>query len=159
VTKDNGLGMREDSGVTVFLIVALALALVTNLVQAFWRGPDDSSWELRYGSLDDLDRAWIAAASRTSTSRPALEERGEVELAKGFRRREVRRRAGIGLWAAPLFVAATVLYVAGLVPLVVFSTVLGGYGIVAGLLDLRRGRQIKARYREIQDRHLAIGGT
>src|ERR1700760_2080980 len=145
--------MRKDSGVDVILIVALAFALLTNLVQAFWRGPDDSSWELRYRSLDALDQAWIAAASRTSTSRPGLEERGEVELAKGFRRREVRRRARIGLWAAPLFVTVTVLYVAGLVPLVVFSTVLGGYGIVAGLLDLRRGRQIKARYRETQDRY------
>ena len=151
--------MREDCGVDVFLIVALALALLTNVVQAFWKGADDSSWELRYRSLDGLDQAWIAAASRTSTSRPALEERGEVELARGFRRREVRRRARIGLWAAPLFVSVTVLYVAGLVPLVVFSTVAGAYGIIAGFLDLRRGRQIKARYREIQDRHLAIAGS
>jgi hypothetical protein len=151
--------MREYPGVTVFLIVALAFALLTNLVQAFWRGSDDSSWELRYQSLDDLDQAWIAAASRTSTSRPALEERGEVELAKGFRRREVRRRARVGLRAAPLFVAVTVLYVAGLVPLAVFSTVLGGYGIVAGLLVLRRGRQINASYRELQDRYLAIAGA
>jgi Flp pilus assembly protein TadB len=151
--------MREDSDVDLFLVVALALAFLTNLVQAFWRGSDDSSWELRYRSLDDLDQAWIAAASRTSTSRPALEERGEVQLAKGFRRREVRRRARVGLWAAPLFVAATVLFVSGLVPLAIFSTVLGAYGIVAGLLDLRRGRQIKARYREIQGRYLAMAGT
>jgi Flp pilus assembly protein TadB len=151
--------MREDSDVDLFLVVALALALLTNLVQAFWRGSDDSSWEQRYRSLDDLDRAWIAAASRTSTSRPALEERGEVELAKGFRRREVRRRARVGLWAGPLFVAATVLFVTGLVPLAIFSSVLGAYGIVAGLLDLRRGRQIKARYREVQDRYLSMGGS
>jgi hypothetical protein len=151
--------MREDSDVNLFLVVALALALLTNLVQAFWRGSDDSNWELRYRGLDDLDQAWIAAASRTGTSRPALEERGEVELAKGFRRREVRRRARVGLWAAPLFVAATVLFVTGLVPLAVFSTVLGTYGIVAGLLELRRGRQVKARYREIQVRYLAMAGS
>jgi Flp pilus assembly protein TadB len=151
--------MREDSEVDVFLIIALALALLTNLVQAFWGGSDDSSWELRYRSLDDLDQAWIAAASRTSTARPALEERDEVELAKGFRRREVRRRARAGLWAAPLLIAVTVLYLTGLVPLAVFSAVLGAYGIVAGLLDLRRGRQIKARYREVQDRCMAMTGA
>jgi Flp pilus assembly protein TadB len=151
--------MREYSDVDLFLVVALALALLTNLVQAFWTGSDDPSWELRYRSLDDLDQAWIAAASRTSTSRSALEERGELELAKGFRRREVRRWARVGLWAAPVFVTATVLFVTGLIPLAIFSTVLGAYGIVAGVLDLRRGRQIKARYREIQDRYLAIAGA
>lgn len=151
--------MREDSDVDAFLIIALALALLTNLLQAFWRGSDDSSWELRYRSLDDLDRAWIAAASRTSSSRPALQERGELDLAKGFGRRERRRRAYVEVATLPIFIAVGIFAVAGILPSSLLGiALLGDFG-VRGAVEFWRDRQIKTRYREIQDVYLAMAGT
>jgi hypothetical protein len=151
--------MREYPGVDILVICGLAFAILANFAWAFGPGVDDSSWVADYDRLDDLDQAWIAAATLTSTSQPALKRRGEVRLAAGYRRLEVRRRARRGLTFSPLFVVVGILFLAGLVPIGTVGALFGVSALVLGVLDLRRNRQIKSRYREVQDRHLAIEGV
>ncbi len=151
--------MREYPDVDIVVICGLAFAILANAGWAFGPGADDSSWERDYRDLDDLDQAWIAAATLTATAQPALKERGELRLAAGYRRREVRRRGRIGLAASPIFVVVGALFLAGLVPIDTVGMSLGVYGVVAGLLDYRRNHRIKAEYREVQDRYLAVAGV
>jgi hypothetical protein len=113
------------------------------------------------GALDDLDRAWIATASISTSSetRATLEARGETELAAGFRRRERRRRAYLELAVLPPFLAAGALVVSGLIPGSTGTLVFATFSLLAWVPDFLRGRQIKARYRELHAAHLAAGGT
>lgn len=151
--------MREDYGVDLALLGVLVFAFVMQIFAAFGRGADEANWELRYRGLDDLDQAWIAAASRTSTARPALEERGELVLAKGFSRRERRRRAYVEVAALPIFIAVGVFALAGILPSSLLGLAFIGDFAVRGGVELWRNRQIKTRYRQVQDRYLAITGT
>lgn len=146
--------MRDDSRVKIFLLCGLGVAVGVYGLYAFWRGADDREWELRWADLDDLDRAWLAAASRSSANRATLEERGELELAKGFGRRELRHRARIVLAFTPLLAGAAVLVITGAVgdrwaPLAWWVFV-----FIPGAVFYGRDRQIKSRYRETQDRYL-----
>jgi hypothetical protein len=151
--------MRDDSDVHFVLLGALVLAFVTQIFAAFGRGADDTNWELRYRSLDDLDQAWIAAASRTSTSRPALEERGELDLAKGFSRHERRRRAFVEVAALPMLIAVGVFALAGILPSSLLGLALIGDFAVRGGVEFWRDRQIKTGYRQVQERHLVMAGA
>jgi hypothetical protein len=148
--------MREDSRVDYVLLGVLVFAFLTQAYLAVRKGADDASWEMRFRSLDDLDRAWIAAASRTSTTRPALKERGDVDLAEGFGRRERRRLAYVELATLPIFIALAFLIVAGALPSALLLT---GEFAVGGSLEFFRGSQIKTRYREAQDGHLATAAV
>ena len=146
--------MRDDSRVEIFILCVLGAAFLVYGAFAFWRGADDRAWELRWASLDPLDRAWIAAASRSSASRPTLEERGEYELAKGFGRREMRRRAYILLAMVPPFLILTILMLTGLVSDRFAPVVFGSFALLQALVGFFRDRRIKNRYRETQDRYL-----
>jgi hypothetical protein len=151
--------MREDSRVDYVLLGVLVFAFLTQAYLAARKGVDDADWEMRYRALDQLDQAWIAAASRTSTAQTAIEERGDVELAKGFRRRERRRLAYVELATLPIFIALAFLVVAGALPSSMLALVLTGEFAVRGGLEFLRGRQIKAQYRQVQDSHLATAGV
>lgn len=150
--------MREDSRVEIYAVSLLGLVLVVNLVYAFWKGSDERDWEARWASLDDLDRAWLAAASRASANRAALEERGELDLAKGFGRREARRRAYIALAILPPFIIVAVLILIGLVSDRDAYLLFGPFALLQSIVVYRRDRQIKNRYRETRDRYLAARG-
>jgi hypothetical protein len=147
--------MRDDSRVDLFLVCGLAFILVTFSVMAFWRGADDREWEASWAALDDLDRAWLAAASRSSANRATLVERGELDLAKGFGRREMRSRANIALAILPLYAVAAILILTGLLSDRFADTVLITYLFVPNLVTYLRDRKIKSRYRETQDSYLA----
>jgi hypothetical protein len=105
--------MREDSRVVIFLIYGFAFAIAWNGVLAVWRGADDSNWKVRWERLDDLDQAWLAAASRSRSNRDTLEERGELDLAMGLGRREARQRARIALATLPPFLVGAALLATG----------------------------------------------
>jgi hypothetical protein len=141
--------------VEIFLLGAFGLVLVIYGVFALWKGADDRDWEMRWASLDDLDRAWLAAASRSSAHRAALEERGELELAKGFGRREARRRAYIAMAMLPPFIVVVVLMLTGPLSDRFAGLVFGTFALLQSLIPFFRDRQIKDRYREAQDRYLA----
>jgi hypothetical protein len=149
--------MRDDSGVNFALLAMFVYMFGTQLAVAFGRGSDDANWEFRFRGLDDLDQAWIAATSRTSTSRPELEERGELELAKGFGRRERRYRARIEVLALPILIGIGALAVFGALPFGLGLAMLADLTL-RGAIDLWRNRQIKTKYREVQARHLAVTG-
>ena len=139
----------------IFLLVVLGFVFVIYAVLALWQGADDRDWELRWASLDGLDRAWLAAAGRSSANRASLEERGELGLAKGFGRREARRRAYIAMAILPPFIIIAVLMVAGPLSDRFAGLAFGAFALIQSLVAYFRDRQIKDRYREAQDRYLA----
>lgn len=153
MTKDRGGRIRDDSRVEIFVLFLLVLVLVVYAVYALRRGADGHDWELRWASLDELDRAWIAAASRSRASRVTLEERGESGLAKGFSRREARRRAYILLATVLPFLAVAILIVTGVIDDRFAPLVLGSFALLQSLISLFREQRIKNRYRETQDRY------
>ena len=151
--------MRDDSRVEIYVLCLLVLVLLVYAVFAVWRGPDDHAWEVRWAGLDDLDRTWIAAASRSRDSRGALEERGELGLAQGFSRREARQRAYILLATLlPLLIVA-ILMVTGLISDRFAPLLIGSFALLQSLIALYRERRIKNRYRETQDSYLGSTGT
>jgi hypothetical protein len=141
--------------VDIVVLGASGLVFVIYAVFALWKGADDRDWELRWESLDDLDRAWLAAASRSSANRATLEERGELELSKGFGRREARRRAYILLAILSPFIVVAVLMLTGPLSDRFGPLVLGTFALVQSLVAYFRDRQIKDRYREAQNKYLA----
>jgi hypothetical protein len=141
--------------VEIFLLGALGFAFVVHAVFALWPGADDRDWELRWANLDDLDRAWLAAASRSSANRATLEEREELDLAKGFGRREARRRAYIVMAILPPFIVVAVLMLTGPLSDRFAPLVLGSFALLQSLVTYFRDRQIKDRYRDAQNRYLA----
>jgi hypothetical protein len=141
--------------VEVFLLCALGFVFVFYAGAALWKGADDRGWELRWAGLDDLDRAWLAAASRSSANRATLEERGELDLSKGFGRREARRRAYIVMAILPPFIIAAVLMLTGPLSDRFAPLVFGTFALLQSLVAYFRERQIKDRYRETQSRYLA----
>jgi Flp pilus assembly protein TadB len=141
--------------VEFFLLGALGFVIVIYAVFALWKGADDRDWELRWASLDDLDRAWLAAASRSSANRATLEARGELDLAKGFGRREARRRAYILMATLAPFIVVAVLMLTGPLSDRFAPLVLGSFALLQSLVTYFRDRRIKDRYRETQNRYLA----
>jgi hypothetical protein len=93
-------------------ITALGLLLVAR--NAFWSGPDSRTWEERWHRLGPADRTRIATATRPRGSAIKLSEVEEVDLAKGFRRREARRCAYIELPALILLTTVGALWIADL---------------------------------------------
>jgi hypothetical protein len=157
-----GLKMREDSRVAVLVIGGLLLIVLLFAALAFRRGADDAAWEMRWNGLDDLDRAWIAAAGRSRVNRATLAERGELELAKGICRREQRRRAYVGLATLPLPIVAAILVLTGVVGDSAVGPIFAALGILLSTYALYREWQVKARYREVQDDYLSaveVGAT
>lgn len=139
----------------IYILCVLVLAWIVYAVFIVWKGADDRDWEAHWAALDELDRAWIAAASRSRASRAALSERGELALAKGFSRRETRWRASVLLATLAPFVAIAILILTGVIGDHFAPLLLGTFALLQSLIALYRDRQIKSRYRETQARYLA----
>jgi hypothetical protein len=151
--------LREDSRVELFLICGFIFVAAWNGVLAFWQGTDDSEWKARWDQLDDLDRAWLAAASRSRANRAALMERGELDLAKGFGRREARHRAKISLMMLPLFGIGAALILSGLLSDRFATAIFVSFVFLQSIVASLRDRKIKVTYRKVQDEYLAIAAA
>jgi hypothetical protein len=141
------------------LLGALAFAVVINLFYAFRRGADDRGWEASWERLDELDRAWLEVASRSRVNRHQLEERGELELAKGCSRREMRRRGRLALAVLPPFFIVAILMLTGVFDDHAAAFVFALSGFIPAVVFYLRERKAKARYRETQARYLAGAGA
>lgn len=78
-------------------------------------------------------RDWIAT----------LRDPEEIRLAKGRRSQEGRDRLKFDLAALPVFIATAVLVLAGVLNVEVLLSVLFAFGLIRGIWDYRRKRQIK----------------
>jgi hypothetical protein len=131
------------------VIVALVSVLVPILIgaidagEAYWGARDDPTWETRWRSLDPAERSWLAvmATSRNWIATPTDPE--EIRLAKRCRSYEGRRRLKFDLAALPVFIAASVLVLAGLLSEQVLLSVLFAFGLVRGIWAYKRERHIK----------------
>jgi hypothetical protein len=131
--------------VDVFLIGVTVLAAVGAVWTALRPGDDDPNWELRWRALDPGYRNWLAAMATEPSWMKTLSDPEEIQLAKGFARRERRQLAyyGLALWV--LIAIAVALTVAGLLS---FSDVGIAVGLVAAIplfIESWRKRQIKRK--------------
>jgi hypothetical protein len=134
-----------------FWILLPASVFLVDGLSAFRSGADDSMWELRWRSLDDRDQARIAAAGRTKGSRAELEERGEVDLAEGFNRRERRRRSFVQLPALLVVLALLAFTLVGVLPESDLDQVIALAAVLVPVATWLRDRQIKRAYRALPE--------
>ncbi len=137
--------MREDSRVDIFLICVTILSSVAALQVAFWGGADNPTWELRWRGLDPGNRDWLAAMTTSRTWMATLTDPDEIELAKGFGRRERRRHSYFDLVAVALLIVGVALTLAGLLPLSACTLGLACYVVIRGAVEAWRNRQIRSR--------------
>jgi hypothetical protein len=143
--------VRDDSAVGILLICVTALVSIAALKTALWRGSDDPNWELRWRSLDPGYRDWLAAMTTSRAWLATLTDPEEIELAKGFSRRERRRRAYADLAVTALLIVAVALALAGVLPFSTWGLILGCYTLLlAGGAHLR-DRQIRRKVRTWSD--------
>lgn len=95
----------------IFLLIVTVPVLVSMLSGAFRGGADSPNWELRWRSLEPVDRARLASAARSGAE---LDDPEEAELAAGFNRRRRRRSSFVEGSFAFIVVASTALSLAGL---------------------------------------------
>ncbi len=134
----------------IWLLIPVAALLIDGL-SAFSSGADDSMWELRWRSLDAGDRARIASAGRNKEARAALKERGELDLAQGFKRRESRRRSYVQLPALLVILALTALILLGVLPQSDLNWVLSFLAMLIPVVTWLRDQQIKRAHRKALD--------
>jgi Flp pilus assembly protein TadB len=131
------------------VVVAIASVLLPILVgaidagEAYLGARHDPTWERRWRSLDPAERSWLAVIATSRNWIATLTDPEEIRLAKGRRSREGRRRLNVDLAALPVFIAASVLVLAGVVNEQVLLFVLFGFGLMRGIWTYRRERQIK----------------
>jgi hypothetical protein len=126
--------------VTVFVGVISATTILRP-------GADDPNWELRWRSLDPGYRDWLAAMTTDPRWMKTLTDPEEVELAKGFARRERRRLAYFDLAAGVLVALVVALTLAGLVRLSATGFALGLFALVRWGAESWRQRQIRQKVR------------
>jgi Flp pilus assembly protein TadB len=131
------------------VVVALASVLVPILIgaidagEAYWGARRDPTWETRWRSLDPAESSWLAVMATSRNWIATLTDPEEIRLAKGYRSQEGRRRLRVDLWALPVFVAASVLVLAGVLNAQVLLSVLFAFGLIRGIWAYKRERQIK----------------
>jgi hypothetical protein len=131
------------------VVVALASVLLPILVgaidagEAYWGARHDPTWETRWRSLDPAERSWLAVMATSRNWIATLTDPDEIRLAKGRRSREGRHRLKIDLAALPVFIAASVLVLAGVLSHQVLLSFLFAFAIIRGIWTYRRERQIK----------------
>ena len=103
--------MRDDPRVDIAVLIVTAPILATLLSDAVRGGAESPNWELRWRSLEPVDRVRLATAARSGTE---LEDPEEAELAAGFNRRRQRRSSFVEGTFSFIVVAATALSLAGL---------------------------------------------
>ena len=147
--------MREDSGVDIFFVVATTIALLGASSEAYRRGADDPNWELRWRGLDPGYRDWLAAMTTSRTWLATLDDPDEIELAKGFARREARRRGRLDLAATALLIFAVAFVLAGLLPNSAWTLGISIYWVVRLLAEHGRYQQLKRRLHQRTDPDVA----
>jgi Flp pilus assembly protein TadB len=142
--------MREDPPV-VFAIVSACLPVVVGLIdysEAAWNARRDPTWETRWRSLEPAERTWLAVVATSRDWMATLTDPEEIRLARGARSRESRRRVGIDLAALPIFIAASVLVLGGVLGDAALLILLFAFGLLRGAWIYRRERQIKGALEE-----------
>jgi hypothetical protein len=133
--------------VDIFLIGVTVLAAVLAVSVALRPGDDDPNWELRWRSLDPGYRNWLAAMTTDPRWMKTLSDPEEVELAKGFARRERRHLAFYELAATALAALTVALALAGLVRLSAVGISLGLFGGIRWGVEAWRYHKIKRKVR------------
>jgi hypothetical protein len=113
--------------VDILLIGVTVLIAASGAWTVLRPGDDDPNWELRWQGLDPGYRDWLAAMTTDPRWMGTLTDPEEVQLAKGFARRERRRLGRYDLVALVIAVLAVALAMAGVLGL-------GAVGIGLGLL-------------------------
>jgi len=139
--------VRDDSAVEVLLICVTVLASVAALRTALWRGADNPTWELRWRALDPGYRDWLAAMTTSPAWLKTLTDPEEIELAKGFGRRERRRRAYFDLAVTALLIVSVAFALAGLLPSSTWGLILGCYTLLLTAGSHIRDQRIKRKVR------------
>jgi hypothetical protein len=147
--------MREDPGVDVFFFVATLVGLLGASSEAYRRGPDDANWEFRWRGLDPGYRDWLAAMTTSRTWLSTLDDPEEIELAKGFARRERRRRGHFDVAALALIWFCAALVLAGVLPTSACTLGFSVYGVVRLLAEFGRNQQLKRRLDQRTDPDVA----
>lgn len=150
--------MREDSRVisAITFLGITVLIDVAEFIDAFWRSAPDPSWETRWKALDPAESTWLAEMSRSRAWLATLTDPEEIELARGFYRRERRHRVYLDLTALPFIAAAGALVLTGALPLEVLGVVGGGFICIRGVVLYLRERRIKKSYQEAKADYLAV---
>lgn len=131
------------------MVIALASVLLPILIgaidagEAYWGARHDPTWETRWRSLDPAEGAWLAVIATSRNWIASLTDPEEIRLAKGRRSQEGRRRVKFDLAALPVFIAASVLVLAGVLNVQVLLFVLFGFGLIRGIWIYWHERQIK----------------
>ena len=147
--------MREDPGVDLFFFVAALVALLGASSEAYRRGADDPSWELRWRALDPGYRDWLAAMTTSRTWLSTLDDPEEIELANGFARRERRRRSYFDVSALALIWLCAALILAGVLPTSACTLGFSVYGVVRLFAEFVRNQQPKRRLKQRTDPDVA----
>jgi hypothetical protein len=137
--------VRENSTV----VIALASVLLPILIgaidagEASWSARHDPTWETRWRSLDPAERSWLAVIATSRNWIATLTDPEEIRLAKGRRSQEGRHRLKVDLAALPVFIATSVLVLAGVLNAQILVSVLFAFGLIRGIWAYKRERQIK----------------
>lgn len=131
----------------VFLICATVLTGILAVSAVLRPGVDDPNGELRWGGLDPGYRNWLAAMTTDHRWMKTLTDPEEVELARGFARRE-RRRLGYYDVAALVVAALTVaLTLVGILHLSDAGIGLGLLAMIRWAVEAWSRRQIRSKVR------------
>jgi Flp pilus assembly protein TadB len=138
--------MREDPRVA-FAIAYIFIPILAGAIdagEASWAARHDPTWETRWRSLDPAESSWLAVIALSRDWMATLTDPEEIKLAKGRRSQESRHRLVVDLAALPVFAAAAVLTLAGVLNDQILIAILLAFGVVRPLWAYRRERQIKA---------------
>jgi hypothetical protein len=125
-------------GVTVFIgIMSVSTALR--------QGADDPNWELRWRALDPSYRDWLAAMTTDPSWMSTLSDPEEVELAKGFHRRERRGLAYYDMAASVIAALVVALTLSGMTHLSVAGIALGLLAVIRFAVESWHQRQIRQK--------------
>jgi hypothetical protein len=133
--------------VDIFLI-GLTVFIAASAVWAVLRpGDDDPNWDLRWQGLDPGYRDWLAAMTTDPRWMGTLSDPEEIQLAKGFARRERRRLAPYEVALGVVAALAVALTLAGLVPMSTVGISLGLFGAIPVLITSWRTHQLRRKVR------------
>jgi hypothetical protein len=146
--------VRKDSRVDVLSAILIFIFLAAAFDGGFRRGADGPLWEARWLGLDAPTRARIVTAVYSRDAMAALSDPEEIELVKGYRRRQRRRRAYVDLAASPFLVVGAALALNGLLRGSLVVLILTIYTFVVGAWAYLRDRQMNGRPRAVVEADL-----
>jgi Flp pilus assembly protein TadB len=126
--------------ITIFLPVLVG---AIDAADAYWAVRHDPTWESRWRALDPAESSWLAVIATSRDWRATLTDPEEIRLANGRRSQESRRRVVFDLAALPVFAAAGVLVLAGVLGEGALLFVFLAFGLARTVWIYRREREIK----------------